>query len=141
MKKRAFNLMLAIVMIIAMAMAFGACDRGGTGTAAPARAAAGGDGILVGFSIKNLNNAYMIAMEATVRELSKEKGFELIVINAEANAAKQQADVEDLIARGVDIMLVDSHDPMAIIAISRSVADAGIQSDFESIQRKIQRPY
>jgi len=80
----------------------------------------------VGFSIKTMHSPYYKAMEQTMQNLSKEKGFELISVNAGFDAAKQQADIENLIAKGVDVLIVDSQDPFAIIAISKNVATAGI---------------
>ena len=123
MKKSIIALLLAAMMVVT----FGAC--GGGGGAAPSGPRAGsasGDGVTVGFSIKNMNNPYMITMEATMRELATERGFELISVNANADAVKQQADIEDLIARGIDLLIVDSQDPIAIIATSKIVAMAGI---------------
>ena len=82
--------------------------------------------ITVGFSIKHMNNPYMLAMEQTMQDLARERGFNLISVNAGADAVKQQSDIEDLIARGINLLIADSHDPIAIIAISKSVAAAGI---------------
>jgi ribose transport system substrate-binding protein len=113
-----------LVLLLAMAFVFAACNKGGT-TGGGGRAASG-DGITVGFSIKNLNNPYMITMEATMQELAKERGFNIISVNAQADAVKQQADVEDLLSRGIDLLIADSQDPVAIIATSRIVAAAGV---------------
>jgi len=88
--------------------------------------AAAEEKITVGFSIKTMHSPYYIAMEKTMQDLSKEKGFNLISVNAGADMVKQQADIEDLIARGVDVLIVDSQDPIGIIAVSRNVAAAGI---------------
>ena len=80
----------------------------------------------VGFSIKTMHSPYYIAVEQAMQDLAVEKGFNIISVNAGADVAKQQADIEDMIAKGVDVLIVDSQDPIAIIAISRNIAAAGI---------------
>jgi len=112
---------IALLLAASMALAFSACDGVGGGGAA-----ARGDGLLVGFSIKHLNNPYMMAMYSTMQDLSRERGFDLISIDAGADPVKQQADIEDLIARGVDLLIVDSEHPNAAITISQIVAASGI---------------
>jgi ribose transport system substrate-binding protein len=89
-------------------------------------AAAAKKEITVGFSIKTMHSPYYVAVEQAMQDLSKEKGFKIISVNAGADVVKQQADIEDLIARKVDVLIVDSQDPIAIIAISKNVAAAGI---------------
>ena len=109
--KRIFALLLTAVL------ALGVCG---------ALAEVSGEGLVIGFSIKTMHSPYYIAMEQTMQDLSVEYGFELISVNAGADMVKQQADIEDLIAKGVDLLIVDSQDPIAIIAISKNVAEAGI---------------
>lgn len=117
MRKKVVGLLAAVAM---MAVMFSACGEGG------GAAAVRGDGLLVGFSIKHMNNPYMIAMEQTMQDLARDRGFDLISINANADPVKQQADVEDLIARGVDLLIVDMEHPIAAITISQIVAASGI---------------
>ena len=78
--------------------------------------------ITVGFSIKNMHSPYYIAVEQAMQDLAVEKGFKIISVNAGGDVAKQQADIEDLVSRKVDILIVDSQDPEAIVAISKNVA-------------------
>jgi len=85
-----------------------------------------GEGLVVGFSQKTRHSPYYIAMAEAMEDLAKEFGFELISVNAGADMVKQQADIEDLISKGVDLLIVDSQDPIAIIAISKNIAEAGI---------------
>ena len=117
MRKRIIGLLMAAAMVL---MTFTACGGGGGG------AAVRGDGLLVGFSIKHLRNPYMMAMYQTMQDLSRERGFDLISLDADTDVVRQQADVEDLIARGVDILIVDMEHPMAAVTISQIVAQSGI---------------
>jgi len=87
---------------------------------------ASAEALTVGFSIKNMHSPYYIAVEQTMQDLSKEKGFDIISVNAGGDMVKQQADIEDLISRGVDVLIVDSQDPIAFIATSKIVTASGI---------------
>ena len=82
--------------------------------------------LVVGFSIKNMHNPYLIAMNATMDEQAEYYGYELITLNAGGDAVQQQMDVEDLIARGVDVIVMDAQDPVATIAISEYIASHNI---------------
>ena len=82
--------------------------------------------LVVGFSIKNMHNPYLIAMNRTMDEQAAHFGYELITLNAGGDAAQQQMDVEDLIARGVDVIVMDAQDPVATIAISEYIASHNI---------------
>lgn len=82
--------------------------------------------IRVGFSIKNMHNPYLIAMNRTMEEEAARWGFELITLNAGGDAVQQQMDVEDLIARGVDVIIMDAQDPVAAIAKSEYIASHNI---------------
>ena len=85
-----------------------------------------GEGLTIGFSQKTRHSPYYIAMDEAMHDLAEEFGFELISVNAGADLVKQQADIEDLISRGVDLLIVDSQDPIGIVAISKNIAEAGI---------------
>jgi len=80
----------------------------------------------VGFAIKNRHNAYLIAMSETMAARADEYGYNLIELNAGGDAAQQQADVEDLVAQGVDVIVMDSQDPTVSIAIADFVAEHNI---------------
>jgi len=80
----------------------------------------------VGFAIKNRHNAYLIAMSETMAARADEYGYNLIELNAGGDAAQQQADVEDLVAQGVDVIVMDSQDPTVSIAIADFVAENNI---------------
>jgi len=80
----------------------------------------------VGFAIKNMHNPYLIAMNRTMDEMAEYFGYELITINAGGDAAQQQMDVEDLIAAGVDVIVMDAQDPIAAIAKSQYIASHNI---------------
>ena len=142
-KGRILALILAMVMVVGF---LAACTddteeqattaQGGdtTATAPAAVAPAAGEhaviadvtDLVVGFSIKNMHNPYLIAMNATMEEQAEYFGYELITLNAGGDAVQQQMDVEDLIAMDVDVIVMDAQDPVATIAISEYIASHNI---------------
>jgi galactofuranose transport system substrate-binding protein len=60
----------------------------------------------VGFSQMGHDNPWRMAQTASLKEEAAKRGYELVVTDAQDQTAKQVADVEDLIARGVDVILL-----------------------------------
>ncbi len=52
------------------------------------------------------DNPWRMAQTASLREEAQKRGYELVVTDAQDQTAKQVADVEDLIARRVDVILL-----------------------------------
>lgn len=66
----------------------------------------GEDQFVVGFSQMGHDNPWRMAQTASLREEAAKRGYELVVTDAQDQTAKQVADVEDLIARRVDVILL-----------------------------------
>jgi len=66
----------------------------------------GEDAFVVGFSQMGHDNPWRMAQTASLREEAAKRGYELVVTDAQDQTAKQVADVEDLIARRVDVILL-----------------------------------
>lgn len=64
------------------------------------------DKFVVGFSQMGHDNPWRMAQTASLREEAAKRGYELVVADAQDQTAKQVADVEDLIARRVDVILL-----------------------------------
>ena len=78
----------------------------------PAAALLGGcarkdDGkFVVGFSQMESDNPWRLAQTQSLRDEAAKRGVELVVTDAQGKTAKQVSDVEDLIARRVDVILL-----------------------------------
>ncbi|WP_059104765.1 ribose ABC transporter substrate-binding protein RbsB [Shouchella shacheensis] len=70
----------------------------------------------VGFSISTLNNPFFVTLEEGAEAKANELGLELITVDAQDDSAKQINDVEDLIQRDVDLILVNPTDSEAVAA-------------------------
>ena len=60
----------------------------------------------VGFSQMESDNPWRLAQTKSLREEAAKRGYELVVTDAQGQTAKQVSDVEDLIARRVDLILL-----------------------------------
>ena len=64
------------------------------------------DQFVVGFSQMESDNPWRIAQTQSLRDEAAKRGYQLVVTDAQGQTAKQVSDVEDLIARGVDVILL-----------------------------------
>ena len=79
----------------------------------------------VGFSVSTQVNPFYKAMADGVRDQAKAEGFEATILNAEDKLEKQIADVEDLIQKKIDVLIINAtHDGAA--AVLNKAAEAGI---------------
>ena len=60
----------------------------------------------VGFSQMESDNPWRLAQTKSLRDEAAKRGYELVVTDAQGQTAKQVSDVEDLIARRVDLILL-----------------------------------
>ena len=61
---------------------------------------------VVGFSQMESDNPWRLAQTKSLREEAAKRGYDLVVTDAQGQTAKQVSDVEDLIARRVDLILL-----------------------------------
>ena len=103
-----------------------------TESAAPTQAAAETDApaerVVIGFSQANGGDVWRVNQTNNVRDYCTEyiPGAEVIVTDAQGDEAKQDADVDDLIARGVDVLLLTPLTADALTPAAERALDAGI---------------
>lgn len=80
----------------------------------------------IGISFQELNNPYFVAMQEAFMEAGRTLGAELFVTDARHDVAKQIADVEDLVQKGIDILLLNPTDSAGIESAVRTAKQAGV---------------
>ncbi|WP_227939547.1 ribose ABC transporter substrate-binding protein RbsB [Alkalihalobacillus deserti] len=86
-----------------------------------------GDGeYTVGFSISTLNNPFFVTLQEGAEAKAEELGVNLVVLDAQDDDAKQVSDVEDLVQRGVDVILINPTDSASVAAAVEVANGAGI---------------
>ncbi|WP_126428606.1 sugar ABC transporter substrate-binding protein [Brevibacillus marinus] len=80
----------------------------------------------IGMSNSILSIDFFVALKQGVEQGAAKHGFELINTNANGDAAKQVADIEDLIQKGVDAIIVNPQDVDAIVPAIEKANQANI---------------
>ena len=82
--------------------------------------------IKVGFSVSTLNNPFFVTLKKGAEKQAKDSGMELITVDAQNDAAKQTNDVEDLIQKGVDVIVINPTDSDAVGSAVGAANAAGV---------------
>lgn len=97
------------------------------GSEAVSNATAGGDMGAVGFSISTLNNPFFVSMSDGAKKKASELGVDLTIVDAGDDAAKQATDIEDLISKGIKVLIVNPVDSSAIAPTISDAQKAGVE--------------
>lgn len=84
----------------------GGSNDGSSSGSSPDSASKDSSEIVVGFSQMENNNPWRIAETKSVREEAEKRGFKMVYTEAQSDTAKQVSDVEDMVAQGVDYIVL-----------------------------------
>lgn len=126
-----------VVCVLALAsVMLAGCDSGTGPSSAPAASAPEGgaapagtldpSNLTIGLSMQTQDGAYFATQANVFADACKEKGITVYVTDAQGDMSKQLSDVEDLIARGCDVIVINPKDPLGAVAATESCAAAGI---------------
>src|SRR5690242_3476955 len=97
------------VFFASLVLAFGAALAGCAKQ--PAAAAAGSNGnhrpLRIGLSLQELDNPYFAVMKQALDDAGRSIGAEVVVTDARHDITKQISDIEDLIQKRIDILLLN----------------------------------
>ncbi|WP_179032557.1 ribose ABC transporter substrate-binding protein RbsB [Paenibacillus kribbensis] len=82
--------------------------------------------VKIGLSMSTLNNPFFVYLKDMVVQEASRQSFEIIVVDAQNDPAKQNNDVEDLIQQGVHALLINPTDSSAISAAVQTANGVGI---------------
>src|SRR3954466_14232499 len=80
----------------------------------------------VGFAQTESNNPWRIAQTESMRSEAQKRGDQLVYTDAAGSAAKQVADVNSMIAQGVDIILLAPREEKPLVPAVMAAKKAGI---------------
>lgn len=83
-------------------------------------------GLKVGFSQCDNMNSWRIAETESMEASAKENGVELVFTDASGDIAKQASDVEDMVAQGVDYIVIAPQEEDGLQSALKSAMDADI---------------
>ncbi len=89
-------------------------------------AGAGEKKISVGYVVQDLGNQYWVAMAEGVKHRAGQLGWDVTVLDTRTDPAKELANTEDLIEKGVDYLLISPWDPDSGATVVEVANKAGI---------------
>lgn len=95
---------------------------GCTGSAISAQAAP----LKIGASFQEINNPYFVTMKDALQDASNSVGAELLVTDARHDVAKQISDIEDMLQKGIDILILNPTDSVGVQAAVKQAHEKGV---------------
>lgn len=89
-------------------------------------ALAGDDALTIGYTVQSMENAYFVAIVEGMKSAAKDRGIELIVSDAAADASKHINHIEDFVAQDVDAIIISPVDQEAVVDAVKAAQEAGI---------------
>lgn len=82
--------------------------------------------LTVGYTVQSMENAYFVAIVDGMKKAAKERGINLIVSDAAADASKHVSQIEDFISQEVDAIVISPVDQEAPKDAVKKAQEAGI---------------
>jgi ribose transport system substrate-binding protein len=103
-----------------------ACNRTGQDTASPEQKATG-QGLVIGWSQRGISGSdWYKTLVAGGEAEAAEIGAQIQVLDANRDTTRQNEDVQTLISRGVDVVIMNANDPLGVASSVKALKDAGI---------------
>lgn len=82
--------------------------------------------VSMGLAISTLNNPFFVELKEGAEEAARKAGVDLVVVDAQNDANRQLASIENLIQKRVSVILVNPTDSSAIVPAIKAANQAGI---------------
>src|ERR1700712_1925225 len=80
----------------------------------------------IGMTFQELNNPYFVSMQKALNEAAASIGATVFVTDAHHDVSKQVSDVEDMLQKKIDILLVNPTDSTGIVSAVNAAKKAGV---------------
>lgn len=130
--KKITALMLALVMSVCSLAGCGGGSSGDAADGGQAEAATSQDNAAsagtkeIGVVFCDLNNPVFVVMKEAIEEAAKEQGYNVTVLNSEGSSETELQNVQNLISRKVDAILLLANDSDTAVNSAIAANDAGI---------------
>lgn len=111
--------LLTVLLALAMILTLGAC--GAKKTEETKKEETTQTSAKVGLAVSTLNNPFFVTLVEGAKAKATELGVDLSVADAGDDAAKQTSDIEDLVSKGIQVLIVN---PVDSDAVAPAVEDA-----------------
>ncbi|MBU5313913.1 ribose ABC transporter substrate-binding protein RbsB [Tissierella carlieri] len=110
-------LVLLLVLVLSLSLVACSSNTGGKSTDGAKK---------IGLVISTQTNPFFVSLKEGAEAKAKELGVEIIVLDSQDDPAKEISNMEDLITKGVDLILVNPTDSDAVVNSVRAANDAKI---------------
>ncbi|MGG6361248.1 substrate-binding domain-containing protein [Peribacillus frigoritolerans] len=86
----------------------------------------GGESLVIGFSQATLESPFYTSLVDGAKAEATKENAELIVVDAQNDIEKQNTDVQSLITKGIDVLLINPVNPSAVAPALKAAERAGI---------------
>jgi len=84
-------------------------------------------GCKMGISMKTLDAPYFAAQEVAAKKRAQELGCEVISVDGQNDLNKQVADVEDMVAQGINALVINPADSKGLVPAVNAATAAGVK--------------
>ncbi|WP_370880091.1 sugar ABC transporter substrate-binding protein [Labrys monachus] len=81
----------------------------------------------IGVAMYTLSAPYFAAQQAAAIDEGKKKGCEVTTSDGQNDMGKQISDVEDMVAKGVKLLILNPRDPEGLVAAANAATAAGVK--------------
>ncbi len=113
---------LSVFMVLAMGVASISCAAGSSAGSS----SSAGEQLVIGMSFQEMKNEYFVVMNEALQELGVSLGATVYTSDASHDIVKQVSDVEDMLQKGVDILIINPTDSAGIKSAVEQAAAAGV---------------
>jgi ribose transport system substrate-binding protein len=85
------------------------------------------EGCKVGIAMYTLGAPYFAAQVAAAEDQAKKAGCEVTTSDGQNDMAKQIADVEDMVAKGINLLILNPRDPEGLVPTADAATKAGVK--------------
>jgi ribose transport system substrate-binding protein len=124
---------LVLTAFMSLSLIFAGCSNsqtannsGGNSVAPAASPADKGKQITIGFSQVTMESPFYVALVDAAKAEAAKQGVNLITIDAQNNIEKQNHDVQDLITKGINVLILNPSNPTAVAPALQAAKQANI---------------
>ena len=114
------------LLVLVLAMGIVGCNKNNAANNTASTDEKADGTITVGFVVSTQTNPFFVTLKEGAEAKAKELGVELIVLDSQDDSTKAASNMEDLITRGVDVIIVNPTDSDAIVPSVEAANEAGI---------------
>lgn len=122
---------LLLLMVVAISVSFVSCsekaeEQSTAVTEETVEMKASASDLKIGMSFQELDNLYFVVMREALEEACDTMGAEVLVTDARHDVSKQISDIEDMVQKGIDILLINPTDSVGVQGAVETAKEAGV---------------